>query len=164
MRNLVLGLVFLLAMGDSCNNGVVGVQDYGSVTGRVLDATTNRPIANAFVSVGSLFVVTADGQGAFTLPHVPVGLQSVTARMPGYTTDATTLRVKKDETAQVGYLRLVPLSKPEAVPTLPPPATPTPEVTVIPTYVPPGYTPSPSASPSPSPTPAASASMQPQSG
>lgn len=158
MRNLVLGLVLVLALGDSCNNGVVGVQDYGSVTGRVLDATTNRPIANAIVSVGSLFVITADAEGAFTLPHVPVGLQTVTARMPGYTTDAAPLRVRKDTTAQAGYLRLVPLNKPDAVPTLPPPATPTPQATVVPTYVPPGYTPSPGASP----MPAVSASVQPQ--
>jgi Carboxypeptidase regulatory-like domain len=137
------------------------VQDYGSVTGRVLDATTNRPIANALVSVGSLFVVTADAQGAFTLPHVPVGLQNVTARMPGYTTDATSLRVRKDTTGQVGYLRLVPLSKPDAVPTLPAPATPTPQPTVVPTYVPPGYSPSPGVSPtaSTSPAPAASPSV-----
>ena len=89
MRKVVLGLVVLLTMGDSCNNGVVGKQDYGSVTGRVLDATTKRPIADAIVSVGSLFVITADAQGGFTLPHVPVGLQTVTARMPGFTTDAS---------------------------------------------------------------------------
>ncbi|HTX55521.1 MAG TPA: carboxypeptidase regulatory-like domain-containing protein [Candidatus Acidoferrales bacterium] len=156
MRKLVLGLVVLLTMGDSCNNGVVGVQDYGAVTGRVLDATTNRPIANAFVSVGSLFVVTADAEGAFTLPHVPVGLQMVTARMPGFTTDSLQLRVKKDETAQAGYLRLVSLTKPDAVPTLPPPATPTPVVSAVPTYVPPGYTPSASPSTVPSAAPAAS--------
>lgn len=159
MRKVVLGLVVLLTMGDSCNNGVVGVQDYGSVTGRVLDATTNRPIADAIVSVGSLFVITTDAQGGFVLAHVPVGLQTVTARMPGFTTDATSLRVKKDATAQAGYLRLVPLSKPDAVPTLPPPATPTPLVTVVPTYVPPAAV-TPSPSPSPSPTP----SMQTQSG
>ena len=73
MRNLVLGLVLLLALGDSCNNNVVGVQDYGNVTGRVLDATTNRPIANAIVSVGSLFTATADMNGAFTLQHIPIG-------------------------------------------------------------------------------------------
>ncbi|HTU70862.1 MAG TPA: carboxypeptidase-like regulatory domain-containing protein [Candidatus Baltobacteraceae bacterium] len=165
MRKAVLGLVFLLAMGDSCNNGVVGVQDYGAVTGRVLDATTNRPIADAIVSVGSLFVVTADAEGAFTLPHVPVGLQMVTARMPGFTTTSYTLRVKKDETAQAGYLRLVSITKPDSVPTLPPPATPTPTVTIVPTYVPPGYTPgaSPSAAASPTPTltPSPFASTQP---
>ena len=156
MRNLVLGLVLLLAMGDSCNNGVVGVQDYGSVTGRVLDAVSNKPIADAIVSVGSLFVVTADAQGAFTIPHVPIGQQIVTARMPGFTTATTTLRVHKDETAQAGFLRLVSLTKPDAVPTLPPPATPTPAVTVIPTYLPPG---APTGTPSATPTP----SVQPQS-
>ncbi|HTZ54574.1 MAG TPA: carboxypeptidase regulatory-like domain-containing protein [Candidatus Acidoferrum sp.] len=157
MRRLVLGLVLLLTLGDSCNNGVVGNQDYGGVTGRVLDATTNRPIANAIVSVGSLFVVTADAQGAFTLPHVPVGQQVVTARMPGFSTDQTTLRVHKDLTAQAGYLRLVPVTKPDAVPTLPPPPTPTPIVSAEPTYLPPGYSPSPSPSSAPSATP----SMQP---
>jgi Carboxypeptidase regulatory-like domain len=161
MRKVVLGLVVLLAMGDSCNNGVVGNQDYGSVAGRVLDATTNKPIADAIVSVGSLFVITTDAQGGFMLPHVPIGLQTVTARMPGFTTDASSLRVRKDTTAQAGYLRLVPLSKPDAVPTLAPPATPTPQVTIVPTYVPPeAVSPSPSLTPSATP----SGSMQPQSG
>ena len=160
MRRLILGLVLLLTMGDSCNNNVVGVQTYGSVTGRVLDATTNRPIADAIVSIGSLFVTTADAQGAFTVPHVPVGLQQITARMPGFTTVNQTVRVKKDETTQVGFLRIVPITKPPEEPTLPPPATPTPEPTATaPQYIPPGYTPSaspsasPAASPSASPTP-----------
>ncbi len=162
MRRLVLGLVLLLTLGDSCNNGVVGNQDYGGVTGRVLDATSNRPIANAIVSVGSLFVVTADAGGAFTLPHVPVGLQVVTARMPGFTTDSATLRVHKDVTAQAGYLRLVPVTKPDAVPTLPPPPTPTPVVTIEPTYVPPGaQSATPQPTPVSSPAPTATHSVEP---
>jgi hypothetical protein len=155
MRRVILGLVLLLTMGDSCNNNVVGVQDYGSVTGRVLDATTNRPIADAIVSIGSLFVSTADAQGGFTIPHVPIGLQQITARMPGFTTVSIQIRVKKDQTAQAGYLRIVSITKPDSQPTLPPPPTPTPEVTIEPTYLPSGYTPSasPSVSPSASPTP-----------
>jgi len=153
MRRLILGLVLLLTMGDSCNNNVVGVQDYGSVTGRVLDATTNRPIPDAIVSIGSLFVSTADALGAFTIPHVPIGLQQITARMPGFTTVTITVRVKKDLTSQAGYLRIVPIAKPDAVPTLPPPPTPTPEATAMATYLPPGYTPSASPSPSPAASP-----------
>jgi hypothetical protein len=155
MRRVILGLVLLLTMGDSCNNNVVGVQDYGSVTGRVLDATTNRPIADAIVSIGSLFVSTADAQGGFTIPHVPIGLQQITARMPGFTTVSIQIRVKKDQTAQAGYLRIVSITKPDSQPTLPPPPTPTPEVTIEPTYLPSGYTPSasPSVNPSASPTP-----------
>lgn len=149
MRKLLLGFVFLLTIADSCNNGVVGVQDYGSVTGRVLDATTNKPIANAIVSVGSLYTTTTDAGGGFTLPRVPIGQQTVDARTPGFTTAAQALRIKKDQTAQAGYLRLVPIAKPDAVPTLPPPPTPTPAASAEPTWAPPGASQSPSASPSP---------------
>lgn len=142
LRKLVLGFVFLLTVADSCNNGVVGVQDYGSVTGRVLDATTNRPIAGAIVSVGSLYTTTADSMGGFTLPRIPIGQQTVDARMPGFTTATANLRIRKDQTSQVGYLRLVPISKPEGVSTLPPPPTPTPEASEVPTWSPPSPSPS----------------------
>ncbi len=159
MRRLILGLVFLLTVADSCNNNIVGVQDYGSITGRVLDATTNRPISHALVSVGSLYTTTADTQGAFTLPKVPIGLQTVDARQPGYTTAAATVRIKKNVTTQAGYLRLVPIANPASVPTLPPPPTPTPMASVEPTWSPP----SPAASAAaPATSPAATLSPSPQ--
>lgn len=165
MRRLLLGFVFLLTVADNCNNGVVGVQDYGQVSGRVLDAMTNRPVANAIVSVGSLYTATADANGAFILPHIPIGQQTISARMPGFTTDSAPVRVRKDETAQAGYLRLVPITKPASVPTLPPPATPTPEASAVPTYNPeaPPTSPSPAAAPAASPAsaPTAGASAQP---
>ena len=147
MRNAILGCVLLLllgANGGGCNNGVVGVQTYGSITGRVLDATSNRPIPNAIVSVGSLYVGTAGIDGAFVLNGVPVGNQTVTARSPGFSTASTDLEVTKGQTAQAGYLRLVPFSKPNSVLTLPPPATPTPS--------PPPATVAPPSTPTPAPT------------
>ena len=157
MRNLVLGLVMLLALGDSCSNNVVGVQDYGTVTGRVLDATTNRPIGNALISVGSLYTTTADPEGAFILQSIPIGRQVVTARMPGYSTDNTTILVRKDRTIAVPYLRLVSLTLPAGTPTLAPPAMPAPAGTAVPTWSPPGTTPVPTATPAASATPAPSA-------
>ncbi len=156
MRRLLLGFVFLLTIADSCNNGVVGVQDYGQVTGRVLDAMTNRPIANAIISVGSLYTATADANGAFILPHIPIGQQTVSARMPGFSTDSAPVRVRKNETSQAGFLRLVPITKPASVGTLPPPPTPTPEASVVPTFNP--EAPQASAAPdtaAPAPTPSA---------
>ena len=160
MRKVVLGLVVLLAMGDSCNNGVVGNQDYGSVAGRVLDATTNKPIADAIVSVGSLFVVTPTRKGDSCFRTCRSDYKPSPRACRAFP-PIVVAAGQKDTTAQAGYLRLVPLSKPDAVPTLPPPATPTPQVTIVPTYVPPG-----AVSPSPSLTPAATprGSMQPQSG
>ncbi len=73
MRNAVLGMLMLFALGDACSppSGIVGVQDYGQITGRVLDAMTNLPIPGALVSVGSLYTAQADSKGAFTLKLVP---------------------------------------------------------------------------------------------
>ena len=104
MRRFVLGLVLLFALGDSCapSPGVVGVQDYGQVTGRVLDAMTNRPLPNALVSVGSLYTASADARGAFVLGKVPAGDQTVTARAPGYSYGTGDVTVLKDRIVSVG--------------------------------------------------------------
>jgi hypothetical protein len=121
-------MLMLFALGDGCSSSpnVVGVQDYGRISGRVLDAMTNRPISGALVSVGSLYTATTDVQGGFVIATVPIGDQTVTARAPGYSTVSNDTEVHKEKVASVGYLRLVPVIHPEGQPTLPPPATPTP--------------------------------------
>lgn len=154
---LFIGLAFVLllgANGGGCSGdpNAIGVQDYGSVTGRVLDATNNRPVANALISVGSLYTASTDSQGAFTLARIPIGTQEVTASAPGYERSSVTARIRKGVTASVSYLRIAPVG---ATATIAPPPTPTPspEPTEAP-YVPPTATPSPGASPAPSATPA----------
>ena len=164
MRYLVLGMIVLFSMGDGCSApNVVGVQDYGQVTGRVLDAMTNRPIPAALVSVGSLYTTSADARGAFMLERVPAGDQTVTARAPGYSTAGGDVTVMKDRTVSVGYVRLVPLVHPAAQATLAPPPTPTPvpAPSASPSETPGSASPMPSASggtmPSATPLPASSA-------
>ncbi|HEY5425534.1 MAG TPA: carboxypeptidase regulatory-like domain-containing protein [Candidatus Tumulicola sp.] len=148
----------MFALGDSCapTPGVVGVQDYGQVTGRVLDAMTNRPIPNALVSVGSLYTASADARGVFVLSKVPAGDQTVTGRAPGFSTGSGDVTVLKDRTVSVGYVRLVPVIHPEGQPTLQPPATPSPQPspTSAPTQPPaPGVAPTPGGAPVVTPTP-----------
>ena len=113
MRYALLGMLLLFALGDACSPppNVVGVQDFGRVAGRVLDAMTNRPIPNALLSVGSLYTTRADVNGAFTLRTV-AGDQTVTARAPGYSTTTADTTIPKDGTVSVGYIRLVPLTYP----------------------------------------------------
>jgi hypothetical protein len=163
MRYAILGMLLLFALGDGCSPtpNVVGVQDYGRVTGRVLDAMTNKPIANALVSVGSLYTASADAKGAFTIMKVPVGDQTVTARAPGYDYATADTTVLKDQAASVGYVRLVPVIHPEGQPTLPPPPTPTPAPIVTASPEPSGGVPAPAATGSASPAPAPSASASP---
>ncbi|MGC1380394.1 MAG: carboxypeptidase-like regulatory domain-containing protein, partial [Candidatus Baltobacteraceae bacterium] len=127
MRYAVLGMLLLFALGDGCSapSNIVGVQDFGRVTGRVLDAMTNRPIPNALVSIGSLYTTRADINGAFMLRAV-VGDQTVTARSAAYTTATADVTITKDATVSAGYIRLVQLTAPEGQPTLAPPPTPSP--------------------------------------
>ena len=80
----VAALGLALALAGCANPNLIGVQDYGSVPGRVFDATTNQPIANAIVSVGSLVTGHTDGTGAFNLVNVPVGTQLVNVTANGY--------------------------------------------------------------------------------
>jgi hypothetical protein len=126
MRYAVLGMLLLFALGDGCSPppNVVGVQDFGSVTGRVLDAMTNRPIPNALLSVGSLYTSRADVKGGFVLRAV-AGDQTVTARAAGYSTATADTTIPKDAAVSIGYIRLVPLIYPQGQPTLQPPPIPT---------------------------------------
>jgi hypothetical protein len=127
MRYAVLGMLLLFALGDGCSPppNVVGVQDFGHVTGRVLDAMTNHPVPNALLSVGSLYTARADVNGAFMLRAV-AGDQTVTARAAGYAKATADTTITKDTTVSIGYIRLVPLITPHGEATLQPPAIPTP--------------------------------------
>ena len=117
----------LFALGDGCSPppNVVGVQDFGRVTGRVLDAMTNRPIPNALVSVGSLYTTGPTPPAGFILRAV-AGDQTVTARAAGYSTATADTTIPKDVTVSIGYIRLVPLDRSAGPAHAPPPATPTP--------------------------------------
>jgi hypothetical protein len=177
MRYAVMGMLLLFALGDGCSPppNVVGVQDFGQVVGRVLDAMTNRPIANALVSVGSLYTARADVNGGFRLRAV-AGDQTVTARAAGYSTSTADTTIPKDESVSIGYIRLVPLTYPAGQPTLEPPPTPTPRASATPVPAAPSATassgaapaapaapapPAAGASPAPSAAPSGSPGVQP---
>ncbi|MDQ6929546.1 MAG: carboxypeptidase-like regulatory domain-containing protein [Candidatus Eremiobacteraeota bacterium] len=103
-------LLLLGANGGGCgaDPGHIGVQDYGSVTGRVIDAKTNKPVT-ALVAIGTTVTATTDAQGAFTLDKVPAGTETITASSGGYVTASMDVKVKKDQTTQVDYIKLTPL-------------------------------------------------------
>src|SRR5579872_1609906 len=133
MRNFwVLGFVLLLCLGANgggCSNpNAIGVQQYGTIVGRVLDATNNRPVPNALISVGSIYTAYTDPQGGFSISGIPIGPQDVTASAPGYERNSVRARVHEKQTASVGYLRIMPLT---GGPTAPAPPTPTPTPGIV---------------------------------
>lgn len=144
----VLGFVLLLSLGANgggCSNpNAVGVQQFGSIVGRVLDATNNRPVSGVLVSVGSLYTTYTDGRGGFTLSNIPIGVQQLTANAPGYLANTLPAHVRENQTANVGYVRILPIT---GGPTAPPPPTPTP--TPEPATPVPALTPTPAGSAAP---------------
>jgi iron complex outermembrane receptor protein len=67
--------------------GALGAQPQtGTITGRVVDSTSQQPLANVTVSiVGSRTGAQTREDGRFTIPGVPVGSRTVRAARIGYT-------------------------------------------------------------------------------
>jgi hypothetical protein len=134
-----------------CDSNYIGVQDYGSVIGNVVDQS-GKPIANAFVrTTGSTATSTTDARGGFYIQHIAVGEQTLTAYAAGYTGQATIdVIVVKDKTASAGNLELLSTTAPQrrlqtpAPPAEPAPASPAPAT--------PAAQPSASAAAAPAPT------------
>ena len=105
----LLAVAMLEAPG--CQNpNAGGVQDFGSITGRLLDDRTGAPltVSPIYVSVGAAVVSNVDNQGGFVIPRVPVGKQTVTVNAIGYLTTSFDVNVIKNQESDAGYVRLKP--------------------------------------------------------
>lgn len=86
----------------------------GEVEGRVIDATSRRPIAGAAVSLGPpaspSLTGTTDGSGRFLLREVDAGVHLIVVRHPGFAPGRREVRVSPGRRASVALaLRPVPL-------------------------------------------------------
>jgi hypothetical protein len=114
-------------LGDKgCDSNYIGVQDYGTVIGNVVDQA-GKPISNALVRVtGSTGTSSTDPKGGFYLQHVAVGEQTVTAYAAGYNGSATCdAIVAKDKTASCGNMSLLSTTAPQGLQQQTPAPTPT---------------------------------------
>lgn len=108
-RSLLCALAMVTLLGAGCENpNGQGLQEFGSITGRLLDDQTGQPItvSQTYVSVGSVVVTSVDAKGGFTLGKVPVGKQTVNINALTYRTMSIDVNVVKDQTSDVGYIRL----------------------------------------------------------
>jgi hypothetical protein len=141
-RRSLLALAVAAVLAGCVDPNYIGVQDYGSINGRIIDAATDRPLNGAIVSVGSLSVQHTVSDGSFLLDRIPVGTQTLMIQAPGYKTSSLAIAVVKGQAAPAGLVSLVSLL---------PGAGPAPKSAIS---LPPSLaTPPPSASPAPSGTP-----------
>lgn len=104
----VLAAVTLLGAGCGENPNGQGLQDFGSITGRLIDDRTGQPVSVSpmTVSVGSTVVSQLDNQGGFVLPRVPAGKQTITVYAIGYLPQTLDVNVLKNQASDAGYIRM----------------------------------------------------------
>ncbi len=89
MKALLRGIAFLAiaAILGGCNDGALPPgASYASLSGTVLDAATNQPIAGAIVTLDTVLTTTSDAAGHFTFAKIPTGDYDYTVQAPGYAT------------------------------------------------------------------------------
>jgi len=74
----------------------------GTLTGKVLDAQTRKPIENATVAVGG-YAVATNAAGAFTVPFIGAGQQTATASLYGYYDQSVKVTIVRDFTITVNF-------------------------------------------------------------
>jgi|SRR5579872_6358 len=117
MKKLALAVCLALAAGlAGCSNFnyPIGVQQFGSVTGTVVDATTKQPLggANVNVTCGGQAAHT-DPNGGFTINQVAIGTQTCTINAVGYQPwGPTSVTVTANTTTQLGVIPLTPTLQP----------------------------------------------------
>jgi hypothetical protein len=80
---LLLGGLLGASLTACVNPNAIGVQNYGSVVGVVVDARTQKPINGANVAIGNAALAT-DANGGFSFPQVPEGTQTLRVNAGGY--------------------------------------------------------------------------------
>jgi hypothetical protein len=82
--------------------GAAAATETGTVRGRVVEAGSQRPVADAQVSVvGSTLGTVSNAAGEFVLPRVPVGTRTLQVRRIGFGARTEQVNVTAGGTARV---------------------------------------------------------------
>jgi len=111
MRLARLCALFLwpLVLSACAAPAVPQAQQYSSVSGTVVDATTNAPIAGATVTVDVVNSATTGTNGAFSIGNLPNGPVECSASAPDYVTrnkDWCSTPLPPGQNLNVGAIRL----------------------------------------------------------
>lgn len=78
----------------------------GKVQGRIIDAVSREPIANATACIEGYGTAMSDEEGNFIIENIPAGLNIVKGSASGYSSDEKQADVIADETSEVVELEL----------------------------------------------------------
>lgn len=98
-RPSLLAIIALL-----CLSAPVAAQETGTVRGRVTDAATGQPVAEARVTVtGTSLAATPGLNGEYLLPAVPAGRREIVVRRVGFAVGRQEVEVRPGETVMADF-------------------------------------------------------------
>jgi Carboxypeptidase regulatory-like domain len=99
---LYLVTALLLFGTQGCNNDALPpASGFSSVTGVIVDAATNAPIAGAVVTIDTVLTATSDVAGRFSIEKVPSGIADYSVEAKGYQPLASTTNVEPGKPFQL---------------------------------------------------------------
>lgn len=94
-------IVVIAGTAAGCKEATVGPELSGSIDGRVLDRTTDEPIAGVSITTSPPSVALATGSdGSFEIESIEPGNYTITASKKGYATNTVTVAVTENATRQ----------------------------------------------------------------
>lgn len=90
-----LAVLALLLLSAACNSDALPpASGFTTVSGTVLDGTSNKPVAGAVVTVDTVLTATTDASGKFSIDKVPSGIVDYTVQANGYQVVVSTANVE----------------------------------------------------------------------
>ncbi len=84
---LAVMLTLLVFATTACNNdSLPPAAGYASVSGTIVDAATNGPIAGAVITIDTVLTATTDAAGHYAIEKVPSGIADYSVQAKGYAT------------------------------------------------------------------------------
>jgi hypothetical protein len=91
--SIVIALLYLGTPG--CNTDELPpAAGFASLSGTIVDATTNAPIRGALVTVDTVLTATSDATGRFSIDKVPSGIADYAVEATGYQAQSSSTTIE----------------------------------------------------------------------
>lgn len=94
MKSLVAAVIAAVVLAACNTDSLPPAAGYTTVSGTVVDAATNNPIAGAVITIDTVLTATSDASGKFSLDKVPSGIVDYTVQAKGYKLVSSTANVE----------------------------------------------------------------------
>ena len=94
MKTLVAAVAAAVVLAACNTDSLPPAAGFTTVSGTVVDAANNTPVAGAVVTIDTVLTATTDASGKFSIDKVPSGIVDYTVQAKGYKVVSSTANVE----------------------------------------------------------------------